>query len=59
MNPNLLALKQAEALGDLHRLGQYRISRTSFYQRVDDHSSTDAAVLRQALFPDAAAPTPA
>jgi allantoin racemase len=59
MNPNILALKQAEALGDLHRLGQYRISRASYYQRVDDHSPDDAIVLRRALFPDVPSSAPA
>jgi allantoin racemase len=32
INPNVMALKVAEVLADLHRIGQYRISRRGYYE---------------------------
>ena len=51
INPNVVALKQAECLADMNALGQYRISRKAYYQRVDSYSAAMAAELREALFP--------
>lgn len=48
LNPNLLALKAAETLADLHRMGKYTISRVGLYQRHDQHDAAEAAeVLRR------------
>jgi allantoin racemase len=43
LNPNLLALKTAESLADLHRAGQYAISRAGQYQRHEQHDAAEAA----------------
>ena len=37
LNPNLLALKAAETLADLHRMGKYNISRVGLYQKHEQH----------------------
>jgi allantoin racemase len=47
LNPNLLALKAAESLADLHRMGKYQISRTGFYQRHEQHDAAEAAEVRR------------
>lgn len=47
LNPNLLALKAAETLADLHRAGKYSISRTGYYQRHEQHDSIEAADVRR------------
>ena len=39
LNPNLLALKAAETLADLHRMGKYHISRVGLYQRHEQHDA--------------------
>jgi allantoin racemase len=46
LNPNLLALKAAETLADLHRKGKYAISRTGYYQRHEQHDAAEAAEVR-------------
>jgi len=43
LNPNLLALKAAETLADLHRCGKYAISRAGQYQRHEQHDAAEAA----------------
>jgi allantoin racemase len=43
LNPNLLALKAAETLADLHRAGKYAISRAGQYQRHEQHDAAEAA----------------
>ena len=43
LNPNLLALKAAESLADLHRMGKYQVSRVGFYQRHEQHDPAEAA----------------
>jgi allantoin racemase len=43
LNPNLLALKTAESLADLHRAGKYAISRAGQYQRHEQHDAAEAA----------------
>jgi allantoin racemase len=47
LNPNLLALKAAESLADLHRMGKYQISRLGFYQRHEQHDPAEAAEVRR------------
>jgi allantoin racemase len=44
VNPNLLALKSAEMLADLHGRGEYRISRRGYYQK---QAARDAAEFEQ------------
>lgn len=43
VNPNVLAVKSAEMFADIHRGGQYRISRASYYQNIRDHDEAQAA----------------
>jgi allantoin racemase len=43
LNPNLLALKAAETLADLHKAGKYAISRAGQYQRHEQHDAAEAA----------------
>src|SRR6187431_36516 len=43
LNPNLLALKAAETLADLHKAGKYAISRAGQYQRHEQHDPAEAA----------------
>jgi len=47
LNPNLLALKTAETLADLHRAGKYNISRAGYYQRHEQHDAAEAAEVRR------------
>ncbi|HET7678482.1 MAG TPA: aspartate/glutamate racemase family protein [Candidatus Limnocylindrales bacterium] len=47
LNPNLMALKAAETLADLHRAGKYSISRAGFYQRHEQHDPAEAAEVRR------------
>lgn len=61
LNPNLLALKAAETLADLHQKGKYAISRAGAYQRHEQHDAAEAAEVwrRYALVDlDAAEPGP-
>jgi allantoin racemase len=37
VNPNLLALKMAEGLADLHQKGAYTLSRVGFYEKPSGH----------------------
>ena len=37
VNPNLLALKMAEGLADLHQKGAYTLSRLGFYEQPKGH----------------------
>jgi allantoin racemase len=43
LNPNLIALKTAEALADLYARGRYSISRRGYYQRHEQHDPAEAA----------------
>ena len=47
LNPNLLALKAAETLADLHRMGKYTISRVGLYQRHEQHDPAEADEVRR------------
>jgi allantoin racemase len=49
MNPNLMAIKQAEALADMAARGLYRISRKGYYQSVREHSPEQANELERLL----------
>lgn len=41
LNPNLLALKLAEGLADLHRKGGYFLARSGFYMKPTGHFETE------------------
>jgi allantoin racemase len=56
INPNLIAVKVAEILGDLHRLGQYRISRSGYYQQHAQHDAAEAQEVLAELMDGAATP---
>jgi allantoin racemase len=43
VNPNLMAVKVAELLADLRAVGQYRISRSGYYQQHAQHDPAEAA----------------
>jgi allantoin racemase len=43
MNPNVMAVKQAELLVDLAAADQYRISRRGYYQHLREHDPVEAA----------------
>jgi allantoin racemase len=47
LNPNLLALKAAESLADLRRMGKYQVSRVGYYQRHESHDPAGAAEVRR------------
>jgi allantoin racemase len=47
LNPNTMALKMAEALGDLKRAGAYTISRAGFYQKHQQHNAAEFELVRQ------------
>jgi allantoin racemase len=49
LNPNLMAVKQAEALADMAAHGQYRISRAGYYQKLRAHSHDQANELETLL----------
>jgi allantoin racemase len=49
INPNLMAVKQAELLADLAAQGQYRISRAAYYQPLTAHSTLEAEQFAAAL----------
>jgi allantoin racemase len=42
VNPNVLAVKQAELFADLAKVGQYRISRKGYYQQHAQHDPAEA-----------------
>jgi allantoin racemase len=46
VNPNLAALKMAEALADLKREGRYNINRSGYYGRLHDHNSQEFAEVK-------------
>lgn len=47
VNPNLLALKSAEMLADLHQRGEYRLSRRGYYERQSTRSPEEFAEMRK------------
>lgn len=47
LNPNTMALKMAESLGDLHQRGLYRISRKGYYQKMAQHNEAEFASVRR------------
>jgi allantoin racemase len=49
LNPNVLALKQAEILADLAAQGQYRICRQGYYQPLTAHNPVEATQLDEIL----------
>jgi len=52
INPNLMAVKQAEVLADMAAQGQYRISRAGYYQNLREHSVEQADELAALLGAD-------
>jgi len=46
LNPNTMALKMAESLGDLKRQGLYNISRAGYYQKHQQHDAKEYADVR-------------
>ncbi len=42
VDPNIVAVKQAEMLADLQAVGQYAISRAGYYQKLSAHSQEQA-----------------
>lgn len=46
INPNVMAVKVAELFADLRAVGQYRISRTGYYQRHEQHDPEEAREVR-------------
>ncbi|MCW2992630.1 MAG: Hydantoin racemase-like protein [Conexibacter sp.] len=51
VNPNLMALKLAEMLADMHAVGQYRVSRKAYYQQHAAHDPVEAAQVLELLTP--------
>lgn len=49
INPNVIAVKLAEMFADLHATGQYRISRSGYYQQHSQHDAAEAGVVRDLL----------
>jgi allantoin racemase len=49
IDPNIMAVKQAQMLADLRATGQYRIARTGYYQKLSQHSKDQDAELRAYL----------
>jgi allantoin racemase len=49
IDPNILAVKQAEMLASLNAVGKYRISRTGYYEQLASHSVKQAAELEAIL----------
>jgi allantoin racemase len=45
VNPNLMAVKLAELFADLQAAGQYRISRSGYYQQHAQHDRAEAAAI--------------
>ena len=49
IDPNILAVKQAEMLASLNAAGKYRISRAGYYEKLATHSERQAAELEAIL----------
>ena len=45
INPNLMAVKTAELFADLRAVGQYRISRSGYYQQHAQHDPAEAETI--------------
>jgi allantoin racemase len=58
VNPNVMAVKAAELLADLRAVGQYRISRSGYYQRHEQHDPIEAEEVRRRYL-ESPAPAPA
>ncbi|MBA6440761.1 aspartate/glutamate racemase family protein [Streptomyces sp. GMR22] len=56
INPNLIAVKQAEVLAELAAQGQYRISRAAYYQPLSAHDPAQDEELRSVLAAPGAVP---
>lgn len=49
IDPNIIAVKQAEMLASLNAAGRYRMGRTGYYERLEAHSAEQAAELNKIL----------
>jgi len=49
IDPNIIAIKQAEMLASLNAVGQYRIARTGYYQKLASQSPAQAEELYSLL----------
>lgn len=49
INPNLMAVKVAEMFADLNAAGQYRISRSGYYQQHASHNPAEADEIMELL----------
>lgn len=49
VDPNIMAIKQAEMMADLRAAGEYRMSRSGYYQKLAAHSQEQSAELYQLL----------
>jgi allantoin racemase len=47
LNPNVFALKMAESLAELQRMGIYEINRTGFYQQLQQRNKEEFAQVRE------------
>ena len=57
INPNVIAVKQAEMLADLAAQGQYRISRAAYYQPLAAHDPAQDQELQVVLSTPSPSPT--
>ena len=46
VNPNIMALKMAEALADLKSRGTFALSRKGYYDRMENHAADEFAAVR-------------
>lgn len=52
IDPNIMAIKQAELLADLQAVGQYRISRAGYYEQLSAHNPQQSEELYTLLMGD-------
>ena len=55
VNPNLLALKSAEALADLWQRGEFRVSRRNYYEKMSAHDPIEFEAVKARYTPSPAA----
>jgi len=55
VNPNLLALKSAEALADLWQRGEFHVSRRNYYEKMTAHDPAEFADVKRRYAPSPAA----
>ena len=57
VNPNLLALKSAEALADLWQRGEFHVSRRNFYEKQAAHDAAEFEDVKRRYAPSPSAAT--